>query len=71
MKFKVLKCDRHGQTCLAVEFGNGTGRRLTDGKCCGQWSSTVETFEVSDDEVMNLASAVSRRIAEKMTGGDS
>lgn len=47
------RCDQHGMQALSLNH-NGSGTRLTRGKCCGRWRE-VQKWPLTGAEMREIA----------------
>lgn len=50
---EIRRCPSHGFWAIVLDEGDGCGRRLTSGKCCGRWD-LVKAWPLKDADVQDM-----------------
>lgn len=68
MKYlSILRCAKHGYNAIAIEEQDGSGLRVTPGKCCGSWQ-TVQRWPLSESMVAEIKLQLPGLSHEEITG---
>lgn len=47
MKLTIYKCNDHSVYSITI-MGEAAGHRLTPGKCCGNWSNEIKSWNLDE-----------------------